>query len=378
MCIGVCVGGESQCLAHVQAPVADRVIVDMKPGDDIDLRGVVINAGLFNRILDACVVDKKGYPRFKTGRFNNATFASAANFRHASFLSDADFSNARFKDDVSFNSVRFQGGTKFDGAVFAGRFSFRGAERGRRISFVGALFEQPGDLGPMHADVLDLSQARFAATVNIETAPRSPDAASEIRARDTIFEAEASIVTNAEVTLSGASIAAALLTVQTRDGGSPAAVRSLARVDASRLVLVEVDLSRCELTGSRQLDQLRMDGRSTFAESPRLGKAVRLRKDSWAGIRAARSKIYLPYSRRQVLAEEFNWRVQRGAWVGERYKALEPERVAALYRQLRKAFEDAKNEPGAADFYYGEMEMRRQAKSTSFGERFIEPFRATG
>jgi hypothetical protein len=37
-----------------------------------------------------------------------------------------------------------------------------------------------------------------------------------------------------------------------------------------------------------------------------------------------------------------------------------PEHVAPLYRALRKAQEDAKDEPGAADFYYGEMEMRRQ------------------
>jgi hypothetical protein len=32
-------------------------------------------------------------------------------------------------------------------------------------------------------------------------------------------------------------------------------------------------------------------------------------------------------------------------------------RLVALYRQLRKAQEDAKNQPGAADFYYGEKEM---------------------
>ncbi|WP_406396584.1 hypothetical protein [Streptomyces sp. NBC_00882] len=44
--------------------------------------------------------------------------------------------------------------------------------------------------------------------------------------------------------------------------------------------------------------------------------------------------------------------------------------MAALYRQLRKAFEDGKNEPGAADFYYGEMEMRRHDRGgTSRAER---------
>jgi hypothetical protein len=33
-----------------------------------------------------------------------------------------------------------------------------------------------------------------------------------------------------------------------------------------------------------------------------------------------------------------------------------------LYRALRKGREDTKDEPGAADFYYGEMEMRRLAR----------------
>lgn len=44
--------------------------------------------------------------------------------------------------------------------------------------------------------------------------------------------------------------------------------------------------------------------------------------------------------------------------------------MAASYRQLRKAFEDGKNEPGAADFYYGECEMRRHDHTGSAkGER---------
>ena len=41
---------------------------------------------------------------------------------------------------------------------------------------------------------------------------------------------------------------------------------------------------------------------------------------------------------------------------------VEPARLAAVYRELRKGREDAKDEPGAADFYYGEMEMRRHDK----------------
>ena len=44
---------------------------------------------------------------------------------------------------------------------------------------------------------------------------------------------------------------------------------------------------------------------------------------------------------------------------------LDPEQIGGLYRALRKGREDAKNEPGAADFYYGEMEMRRHARLLS-------------
>ncbi|WP_443075547.1 hypothetical protein [Streptomyces sp. NBC_01483] len=43
----------------------------------------------------------------------------------------------------------------------------------------------------------------------------------------------------------------------------------------------------------------------------------------------------------------------------------DPEDVAAVCHQLRRAFEDAKNEPGAADFYYGEMEMRRHDRTST-------------
>jgi hypothetical protein len=41
------------------------------------------------------------------------------------------------------------------------------------------------------------------------------------------------------------------------------------------------------------------------------------------------------------------------------------------YRALRKGLEDVKDEPGAADFYYGEMEMRRRAASPRSVERAL-------
>jgi len=42
-----------------------------------------------------------------------------------------------------------------------------------------------------------------------------------------------------------------------------------------------------------------------------------------------------------------------------------------VYRALRKGLESGADEPGASDFYYGEMEMRRVGSGTSRAERFI-------
>jgi hypothetical protein len=43
-------------------------------------------------------------------------------------------------------------------------------------------------------------------------------------------------------------------------------------------------------------------------------------------------------------------------------EVVQPAQLAGLYRALRKARGGAKDKPGAADFYYGEMEMRRHAR----------------
>lgn len=56
---------------------------------------------------------------------------------------------------------------------------------------------------------------------------------------------------------------------------------------------------------------------------------------------------------------------------GDDVVPVPPERLTVLYRSLRKAFEEAKNEAGAGDFYYGGMEARRHSPSTSRMERAL-------
>ena len=142
-------------------------------------------------------------------------------------------------------------------------------------------------------------------------------------------------------------------------------LKSLRGSDAANLSITDVDLSQCRFAGARLLDQLRLEGRCMFDHPPR---GVRT---GWAWPPAWR------WSSRQSIAEEREWRATTPKYAGWRDSSsaqiaeVGPERLAGLYRQLRKAQEDAKNEPGAADFYYGEMEMRRHATTTPAGERAI-------
>jgi hypothetical protein len=161
---------------------------------------------------------------------------------------------------------------------------------------------------------------------------------------------------------------------------------SLQRANVAGLGLANVDLAGCRFSGAHNLDKLRLEADVAFTLSPaRVG-----------------------WEQRQVIAEECTWRAQRirpGQWADpwwpdradsglpdradrwwpeyfEEPMALAPGAIAGLYRALRKSREDAKDEPGAADFYYGEMEMRRHAPQTGGPRRrqrrrFAQPNRHT-
>jgi hypothetical protein len=139
---------------------------------------------------------------------------------------------------------------------------------------------------------------------------------------------------------------------------------SLRRVDVANLVLGDLDLVWCLFRGTLNLDQLRIEGPKHFATTPRGWR--------WTHRRTlTEERIW-----RQTRYSNADWRLPSKAilnWVEERsgqpVQQPGPDHVAPLYRALRKAEEDAKYEPGAADFYYGEMEMRRHAVGTPWIEK---------
>jgi hypothetical protein len=131
---------------------------------------------------------------------------------------------------------------------------------------------------------------------------------------------------------------------------------SLQRANVVGLGLNNVDMSDCRFAGAHNLDKLRLEADVSFATAP--GRLGRLSQGGW----------------REAIAEERAWRASNHRWWSPRWApprwpdwlagkplALNPGQIAGLYRALRKGLEDIKDEPGAADFYYGEMEMRRRA-----------------
>ena len=278
------------------------------------------------------------------GWFAEATFKDAAVFGEATFKDAAVFGEATFKDNAGFGETTFEGAADFGGATFEGE-----------AWFVGATFM--GDvplLGPIVVGgSLNLDGVQFASPVRIEAD------ASTVTCRRGRFPGGAQFgMRRALVRLDDTDLSApSLLTGPAVAANDPAGMKlqprllSLQRANVAGLGVANVDLADCRFAGAHNLDKLRLEAGTVFGLSPAV-----------AG-----------WERRQVIAEEAAWRAARasararpGRWKAPRWhafddkpKVLSPGAVAVLYRALRKSREDAKDEPGAADFYYGEMEMRR-------------------
>ena len=271
-----------------------------------------------------------------TATFDRATFEGLAGFSKATFKGDARFEKATFQGYAEFGEVILNGGADFTGATFSGGADFTGATFKDAAGFNGVVF-QGGTL------ILDATEFDFPVRIDADT-----ERLSCCRARflgGVHFNIRSALVILDDADLSLPS----LLTGPSspRDGQQPKLL-SLRRANVAGLSLGNVDVTDCRFADAHNLDKLRVDANVVFEFSP-----------ARAG-----------WERRQVIAEESAWRARRtrpGRWAAPAWpldgtqqpEVLEPGAVTGLYRALRKGREDAKDEPGAADFYYGEMEMRR-------------------
>lgn len=260
------------------------------------------------------------------------TFAKAAFFDHARFLGEAQFAG-----------VTVGGSASFDGTVFERERHLGPISAAETLSFADASFRESADLD-LVADRLSLSRARFPAGVNIWARW------AEIVMEKAQFGASSILSGADEFTgLDEARLSETLAPIPFRSA-RPRVV-SMRWASLEHLTMAGVDLSACRFAGAHNLDRLRLEGGSSFAHTPR-------------GYRV---------TARQSIAEEHEWRAVHttaaaaSGWYPKECEVpddiprslLAAGDIATVYRDLRKGREDNKDEPGAADFYYGEMEMRR-------------------
>jgi len=314
-CRGIQVDDEF-CLLHA-VDGGEKFLAGLHPGADLDLRGTVLTDELFRRIVERFSA-QDGWSSYGTVSFSRVWFTGDAGFGLAVFKGYARFDSACFSGSARFLNVDFEDGVNFGQARF-GAADLRIKTAGT-AHFLLAQFAERAVL-TVEAARIELQEVLLHKGLVLRMF------GGELDATGAVF-GEPSSITNLE---------------RLR---SPAEVVSLRDVDVQGLVMTDVSLRRCTFAGARGLDQLRLDGNCRFERS--------------------RPRWWL--TRREMLAEEVALRGWSDQPPGE---YLGPARVGGQYRSLRKSFEDSKNEAGAGDFYYGEMEMRRHSAETSKAEKAI-------
>jgi uncharacterized protein YjbI with pentapeptide repeats len=355
-------------------------------------------------------------------RFIGATFGDSTEFRDAAFVGATSFAGATFGDGVWFTGANFSYGTEFDVATFGHHARFTATTFGNDASFESATFGHHARFGRVRFDgsvSFDDANigdwARFGPIVAKQlmlrraTFGRSPDlviSADRIRCTQGKFSDGARLrVRWAEVTLDNTDfgrpsvLEAAPALKEFTEIGEPELIQDaltgrhthrtayprpicLAGCDVHNLLLVDCDLRACRFAGAHNLAGLRLEGAIMCPSTPQGWQAAWTLPPLWR------------WGRRQTIAEEHYWRQlqpKRNGWRGapspspspyvaewhdhgERGDPSNPHgppEIASVYRALRKGREDNKDEPGAADFYYGEMEMRRHDRANPRAERLV-------
>ena len=249
----------------------------------------------------------------ENAHFAGITFSPGSNFKHARFHGAADFGRSTFDGEVNFEHARFHGAADFGRSTFDGEVNFEHATFSSRASFRDVTLRADSDFNSVTFGVL----ADFG---------RSKGPGS-LRLVDCIWPSQSVLVVgNARLEIHRLD-ARAPLTIRTNVGEAAdnnegnGERHSISLIESTLLhpVIITVGsrLTRSSFESTSGLDQLRFQGDPKWE--------VR--------------------ERRKMLHDEI--------------MGKPPEVLEHLYRQLRTGLEASGARPAAADFFYGEMEARR-------------------
>ncbi|EHI41310.1 hypothetical protein OPAG_09265 [Rhodococcus opacus PD630] len=268
----------------------------------------------------------------RDAEFARVTFAGSAGFAGATFAEHAAFFGATFTGHAEFARATFTGRAGFAGATFTGSSGFPGA-CAKVFVFTAAVFHN-SNLDPIIGETVDLDgaifhkrarltvmcsrmsmrhmQLRSGGHLQIHAADISAEGA-EFLGRTILADPGPTAFTEALIRHPRSwrpehRLPQVRVAVQARNdlahrltalagAGRTTTVRSLRTANVGELVLSSVELNRCHFAGAHGLDKLRIDASCQLAWTP-----------------AARWWRPWRYTRRHVLAEEWDWRRRYASW----------------------------------------------------------------
>lgn len=126
-CIGSPLKGGEACIAHARPQDRQAFLAALKPGTDLDLRGVPVDSSLLSQLLDA-LQPQDAAPVLGHVQFQSARFSGITDFRKAQFNGPAEFDRAHFNGDTRFTRAQFNANAEFRAARFNGNTDFSEAQ----------------------------------------------------------------------------------------------------------------------------------------------------------------------------------------------------------------------------------------------------------
>jgi Pentapeptide repeats (9 copies) len=341
---------------------------------------------------------------------DSARFEQEANFYVAVFEKDASFSGARFiasgdasdefgdigaqfqdaifKGSLDLNSAEFEAEARFYRARFGDTLDLQQTSFEDQASFQEAEWQTPQRLfGPIRLDgELNLRRAAFNGDLLLEVEGGRVNfedtrfgEALTIRARRTALTLEhldltrpalVALAPNFELGRDGDSPESAIDFRSDPDTDELPKILSLRDSNVLGLTIASADMRGCLFQGVRNVDRLSIEGYVPFSGAPRGRSRRRIvyEESAWRQARTRTARTAL--GRRLTARMRPSWRLARPVESGTEVD-VRPDRLARIYRGLRKSLEESKDYAGASDFYYGEMEMRLRTDSTPIADRTI-------
>jgi hypothetical protein len=372
-CPGAAVAPYGNCLGHLDerawADFAARHLTTMDLA--IDLRGATVSESRTRQISDLFEDDSPLLGRFvRSVLLDHATVRGDLLIAHAAVAEDISMAAACFEKtlfivDCSARLVSFGHDARVHGDILISEVRADGIVSGNLQAGGRTMI-----LDTTTKRSINLEEAIFSGLVTMRVA------CSSLLLRDAVLNhGMFAQVGKADVRMEQTSLGRrsriayqledVLHLTKERDLGTrPSRPRmiSMTGCDLSKLALHDIDLGPCRFWGAFDLDKLDIEGPLILSEPPgrwRTRRKVIFDEILWrTTYRPARffDGWFIPWS---ALPKDELLRDERESALTGRDAVGDARTVAGVYRGLRKGLEDRKDEPGAADLYYGEMEMRR-------------------